>query len=221
MKVVHEETIQSLNAAASIVRQGGVVIVPTETFYALAADPFQNDAVRRIFTSKSRSPTKPLPLIAASVDDVKGMVAPLQRTAYILMDRFWPGSVTILFRPARPLAELVTGPDGKIGVRVPTPCPALRLAQRVGGFITATSANVSGDPDPDMVERIAPEVRNAVDLIMDLGPAPGGKPSTVIEPLDSGEVRILREGAVPGVDIRQFLASLPRGNRLDKPLLTR
>lgn len=206
MNVVHDESSKSLDAAASVIRSGGVVIVPTETFYGLAADPLSNVAVRRIFTIKSRSDRKPLPLIAESVDFVKTMMTDLPCTASVLMERFWPGSVTMLLRPAKSLPALVTGPEGKIGVRVPPQCPARSLAARVGGLITSTSANLSGDADPDMVDLIALEVRHSVDLIMDLGPTPGGKPSTVVEPLEDS-ARIVREGAVPAAIIRDYLSS--------------
>jgi len=206
MNVVHDEGAVSLDVAATIIRSGGVVIVPTETFYGLAADPFNNVAVRRIFTIKSRTVDKPLPLIAQSVEFVKIITTDQPRTANVLMKRFWPGSVTMLLRPARPFPALVTGPGGKIAVRVPPPCPARSLAALVGGLVTSTSANLSGDADPDMVDLIALGVRHSVDLIMDLGPTPGGKPSTVVEPLEDN-VRIVREGAVPAVIIREYLSS--------------
>jgi L-threonylcarbamoyladenylate synthase len=206
MNIVRDESPESLDAAAAVIRRGGVVIVPTETFYGLAADPFRDDSVSRIFTIKSRSERKPLPLIAESIDFVRAMTSELPRTARMLMERFWPGSVTMLLRPARPLAALLTGREGKIGVRVPPSCPARNLAAQAGGLITSTSANLSGDADPDLVDLIALEVRHSVDLIMDLGPTSGGKPSTVIEPLDD-RVRIVRDGAVPAAAIRDYLSS--------------
>jgi len=185
-----------LEKAAGVLRSGGVVIVPTETFYALAADPFQEEPVRRIFKLKGRTEEKPLPLIAADRDLVMKVIARPSDLALELMNRFWPGSLTIVLQPARPLSRLVSAADGKIGVRVPPPCAARTLARMAGGWITATSANISGDPDPEQISRIAEPVRNAVDFIVDLGPSPGGKPSTVLEPLDNA-VRLIREGALP------------------------
>jgi L-threonylcarbamoyladenylate synthase len=93
------------------------------------------------------------------------------------------------------MSRLLTGPSGKIGVRVPPPCPARHLAERAGGWITATSANLSDRPNPQRVADIAEHVQQAVDMVIDLGPTPGGKPSTVVEPI--GEyLRVIREGAV-------------------------
>ncbi|MFH1114347.1 MAG: L-threonylcarbamoyladenylate synthase [Pseudomonadota bacterium] len=181
--------------AAAIVRSGGVVIVLTETFYALAADPFRDDAVARIFSIKDRPRDKPLPLIAASRDLVRQMAPAPGPVAHALMNRFWPGSLTILLRPAGPVSKLLTGPSGKIGVRVPPPCAARSVAELSGGWLTATSANLSGDPNPDTIARIAPLVLRAVDMVMDCGSAPGGNPSTVVEPLDNG-IRIIRPGGI-------------------------
>lgn len=184
-----------IERAAEVVRSGGLVIVPTETFYALAADPFQEEAVRRIFQVKLREENKPLPLIAADqriVDKLIENPTPLTKR---LMDRFWPGSLTILLEPGVKLSKLLQGPSGKIGVRVPPPCPARALSERVGGWITATSANLSGRPNPQRVADIADEVQRGADMILDLGPTPGGKPSTVVEPIGEG-LRVVREGAI-------------------------
>ncbi len=184
-----------IGEAAAIIRSGGVVIVLTETFYALAADPFQVEAVERIFSIKERPRDKPLPLIAASRNVVRRMVLNPGPVAEALMDRFWPGSLTILLEPALPVSELLSGPNGKIGVRVPPSCAARTVAELAGGRLTATSANLSGDPNPDTIRRIAPRVLRSVDLVVDCGTAPGGNPSTVVEPLDNG-VRIIRPGAI-------------------------
>lgn len=178
-----------------IIRSGGVAILPTETFYALAADPWNEDAVRRIFRIKARPHDKPLPLIAADRQCVERVIVPPGPEVIGLMDEFWPGSLTILVTPSRPVTRLLTDPAGRIGVRVPPICPARLVAERVGGWLTATSANRSGEPDADEVSKIARTVRDAVDLVVDLGRTPGGLPSTVVM-WSGGQLRIIREGAV-------------------------
>jgi L-threonylcarbamoyladenylate synthase len=181
--------------AAGIVRSGGVVIVPTETFYALAADPFQEPAVLKIFRIKSRNRGKPLPLIASERSVVESLIRDPGPVALALMDRFWPGSLTILLSPMIDMSGLLKGPGGKIGVRVPPDCPARKLAAETGGWITATSANLSGDPEPRQISSIARDVLEMVDLIIDVGATPGGRPSTVVEPLGSSFL-IVRHGVV-------------------------
>ncbi len=189
--------------AERVLRAGGIVVAPTETFYALAADPLQENAVRQIFSIKARDEKKPLPLIAADVATAKNVIQAEQRLAHRMMERFWPGSLTILMEPSRSFSRLITGPAGKIGIRVPPWCPARILATRTSGLITATSANISGGPDPVDVTAISPLVSGSVDLVLDLGPAPGGRPSTVVEIMDR-DFRIVREGAIPESVIRDF-----------------
>ena len=188
--------------AANLVRGGGVVLVPTETFYALATDPFQDESLQRIFAIKLRDEGKPLPLIASDPASVYRLVGQPDARVRRLMDSFWPGSLTIVLGTTRAVPVALTGPTGKIGVRIPPPCPARTLARRAGGWITATSANLSGEPNPDRVDEIAVKVLNAVDLILDFGPSPGGEPSTVVEPLGS-TIRIIRDGAIPGAMIEE------------------
>jgi L-threonylcarbamoyladenylate synthase len=189
--------------AGVIIRSGGLVILPTETFYALAASPFHEEAVRRVFRVKRRDEKKPLALIASDMTTVKELVCRMSTLEQMLTDGFWPGSLTILLVPSKQVSTLLMGPEGKIGVRIPPDCPARTTAARVGGWLTATSANLSDDPSPDDVSKIAGEVLDAVDMVMDLGPTPGGKPSTVVEPLD-GDCRVLREGAVPESVVRDY-----------------
>jgi L-threonylcarbamoyladenylate synthase len=196
-----EKTVQK---ARDVVRSGGVVIVPTETFYGLAADPFNEKTVLRIFQIKSRSHFKPLPLIAADRSAVERLVPNPGPEALRLMDRFWPGSLTILLKTTVPLSKLLTGEGGKVGVRIPPDCAARWLAGAVGGLITATSANFAGEPNPDIVQKISASVIAAVDLVVDLGASPGGKPSTVID-LEYGKLRVIREGAVAAKEIESFM----------------
>ena len=207
MSITLSHAHESLMARASkAIRSGGVVIVPTETFYGLAADPFQEAAVERIFSIKSREHDKPLPLIAASIESVARLVEPPDAQIATLMEAFWPGSLTLLLRPIPPLPHLLMGQGGKIGVRVPPPCPARTLAERSGGWITATSANLSRDPNPREISQIDPTVVAAVDLVVDLGPSPGGLPSTVVD-CEGSSLRILREGAVPESKLLQVLTA--------------
>ncbi len=198
--------------AAEIIRSGGLVIVATETFYGLAADPFQEKALERIFAVKERDRGKPLPLIASRREMVEAAVEPCAPWVAELMSRFWPGSLTILFTPAVSVSRLVTGPFRKIGVRVPPQSAARDLAENSGGWITATSANLSGDPSADEVFKISEAVLRAVDLVIDTGPTPGGLPSTVIEPLESS-LKCIRPGAVPYFLLREFAQA--QGLKLD------
>jgi L-threonylcarbamoyladenylate synthase len=201
-------TEKILMKARDVIRTGGIVIVPTETFYGLAADPFNDEAVRRVFSIKSRRINSPLPLIASDRKTVeKSLLSPDSRIS-ILMDRFWPGSLTLVLQLAARFAEPILGASGKVGVRVPPDSAARKLAELAGGFITATSANFSGDPPPDDVRKVPAALLSLVDFVIDLGPTPGGKPSTVIE-IDRGVLEVIREGAIPVDRIRTVLNEVP------------
>jgi L-threonylcarbamoyladenylate synthase len=206
-----------ITGAGEIIRSGGVAIIPTETFYALAADPFQEEAVLRIFRIKFRDEKKPLPLIASDRWVVESLAPHPGLLARELMARFWPGSLTILLDPAVEIPKWLRGPGGKVGVRVPPDCPARALAAQAGGWITATSANLSGGPEPQEIALIARKVLDAVDMVIDLGPTPGGKPSTVVEPLDSS-VRIIRHGAIEDSVLLAAVARFLGQIRLDTTL---
>src|SRR5262249_6991286 len=142
--------------AAKWIVNGGVVAIPTDTLYGLAADPFSAAAVARVFEVKGRPADRALPLIAASADQVAAQIGPLWPDAARLAALFWPGPLTLLVAAPRSLASDVAGGTGKVGVRVPADDVARRICAAAGRPITATSANVSGDAptaDPSEVER--------------------------------------------------------------------
>ena len=173
-----------MEKAIRAILKGGTVIIGTETYYAIAVNPFLGKAVERIFSIKRRSSGSPLPLIAASQEFVNSKtfnVSPIART---LMKTFWPGSLTILLDAEKEFSRYVRNEFGKIGVRVPPDCPARRLAAEVGGWITATSANFSGEAAPKTVDEIPIELVDSVDEVLDDGSCPGGMPSTVIDVSD-------------------------------------
>jgi L-threonylcarbamoyladenylate synthase len=184
-----------VRAAAAVLRRGGVVAYPTETFYALGALARDAAAVDRLARTKGRPDGKPLPLLApdrAGVEDV----ALLEGAAARLADAFWPGPLTLVL-PARPgLPGAVTAGTGTVGIRVPGSDVARALAREAGGALVSTSANLAGGPPPASPSALAPELAARLDHVLDGGPAPGGLPSTVA--LCEGEVlRVLRPGPVP------------------------
>ena len=197
----------AFDRAERALRAGGIVIAPTETFYALAADPFQESAVRQIFSIKGRDEKKPLPLIAADLGTVKKLVPAEQKLAHRMMERFWPGSLTILVEPSRAFSRLLTGPGGKIGVRVPPWCPARILATRTSGLITATSANISGEPAGRTVQEIKIRLNEGIDLYLDAGILPESKPSTVVSVVHQPP-KLIREGVISFEALQTFVPQI-------------
>jgi len=195
----------AIEEAATWIRRGGVVALPTDTLYGLAADPFSSTAVSRIYAVKGRAAERALPLVAADAAQVAACLGQLSPAAERLAGRFWPGPLTLLLAAPRALAVEVSGGTGKVGVRVPA-CDVTRaICAAVGRPITATSANVSGEPataDPGEVERT---IGHGVDLLIDTGRTPGGAPSTIVDATGSGQPRLIREGAVAWDEIQAWL----------------
>ena len=185
----------SLRAAAEVIAAGGVVALPTETFYGLAADPFRAAAVARVFAVKGRPSERALLLIASDVEQVTSHLGPLPPMGRRLAEKFWPGPLTLVVEAPARLAKEVTGGTGTVGVRVPAHDVARDLCRTCGRPLTATSANVSGEPpspDPDEVERA---LGARIDLLLDAGRAPGGRPSTVVD-VTGQTPRLVRAGAI-------------------------
>jgi len=184
----------TLRAAADTLRAGGVVALPTETFYGLAAAALDTSSVRRIFELKGRPESKPLLVLVASVAMAE-TVAHVAPTARDLMTRYWPGALTLVL-PALPVVPpIVTAGTGTLGVRL-SPHPIARgLVELLGEPVTAPSANPSGLAPPTSAAGVLAYFPEGIDLILDGGVTPGGEPSTVLD-LTTEPARILRQGAV-------------------------
>ena len=182
-----------LEAAVHLLRAHGVVAFPTDTLYGLAADPRSEVALARLMSLKGRAADKSVALVAASLEQARH-VATFDENALRLAAQFWPGPLTLVLPALRHVLRPVRSPDGLVGVRVPAHPVACALAQLAGTPLTATSANIAGQPatpDPDEVVRMLP----ALDAIVDAGRLAGGPPSTLVQ-VDGGTVTVLREGAV-------------------------
>jgi L-threonylcarbamoyladenylate synthase len=183
-----------IRAAAAVLRRGGVVAYPTETFYAVGALARDAAAVERLARAKGRPDGKPLPLLAADREAVDE-VARLGGAAARLAAAFWPGPLTLVL-PALPgLPGAVTAGTGTVGIRVPGSEVARALAREAGGAVVSTSANLAGAPPPASPVEIAPELAARLDHVLDGGLAPGGLASTVVS-CDGESLRVLRQGPV-------------------------
>lgn len=197
----------ALAEAVAILDAGGVVAMPTDTLYGLAADPFSSEAVARVFAVKGRPADRAMPLVAADVDQVVNRLGPLSDLARRLASKYWPGPLTLLVARPSSIPADVTGGRVEIGVRVPAHAVTRELCRVSGRLLTATSANLSGEPpsnDPDDIERAFP---TGVDLLLDAGRTPGGPPSTIVD-VTGSEPRLVRAGAIAWEDVQ---ACMQRG----------
>lgn len=192
-----------VDAIAAILRGGGVVAYPTETFYALGARADDAAALARLARAKLRPEGKPLPLLAADLAQVR-RVARLEGDAARVAERLWPGPLTLVLPALPELDDSVTGGSGTVGVRVPGSAVARALAARAGFALVSTSANPSGGPPPASAEELDPSLCAAIDGVLDGGRTPGGLPSTVVR-LEGGALQVLRAGPVTAEAVAEAL----------------
>lgn len=166
--------------AAKCLKSGGIIAIPTDTVYGLAADPFNPDAVKRLYTVKGRPDGKPIPLVLSSVADVHRVSQNLPEFYFHLTDRFWPGGLTIVIE-AKGLLPVLTAGGNTVGVRIPDNPLLLQILQAFGGPAAITSANLSGEPPATSPEEIGEELASRIDMIVDGGKTPGPIPSTVYD----------------------------------------
>jgi L-threonylcarbamoyladenylate synthase len=198
----------AIATAARAISAGKIVAIPTDTLYGLAVDPFQADAVKRVFAVKGRAAEQALPLIGADAGQIEHQLGGLGVVGRLLADRFWPGPLTLIIRLQATLPRNVTR-TGTIAVRVPAHPAARELCRVSRGPVTATSANISGAPasaDPDEVVR---SLGAAIDVMLDAGPTPGGPASTIVD-ITGAAPRLVRAGAVAWEEIQ---ACVDRGRR--------
>jgi L-threonylcarbamoyladenylate synthase len=196
MRISEKDIVYAIETAADILSRGGVIAFPTETFYGLGVKYNNTAALRRLYEIKQRPHERALPLIIGDRKMLSLIAETITDTEEKLMNKFWPGPLTILFDAKDNLPELVTAGTGKVAVRIPGKSFALELARKVQFPITATSANISGMLPADSPDNIVKYFGNELDLLIDGGKTGGGKPSTIVD-VRGGEIIILRAGVVP------------------------
>jgi L-threonylcarbamoyladenylate synthase len=183
----------ALRRAAEVIGRGGVVAYPTDTFYGLAVDPRNAEAVERLFVVKGRDADKASPLIASSLAQAAAAVE-FTDMGRRLAERLWPGPLSLVLRAKDALSRDVLGRGDTAAIRVPRDEIARGLAAAVGYCITATSANLSGHPPASTPALIDAQVRGRIDFILE-GTSPGGAPSTIVDV--TGDLpRLVRAGAI-------------------------
>ncbi len=194
--------------AVECLKSGGIIAIPTDTVYGLAADPFNPDAVQRLYTVKGRPDGKPIPLVLSSVADVHRVSQNLPEFYFHLTERFWPGGLTIVIE-AKDLIPVLTAGGNTVGVRIPDNLLLLQILRTFGGPAAITSANLSGEPPATSPEEIGEELALRIDMIVDGGKTPGPIPSTVYDISVSPPV-IRRHGVISEETLTQEFACYNR-----------
>ena len=188
------DTKASIDAAVDMLRSGGLIALPTDTLYALAASASDATAVRRAFAIKGRDGQKPLPLLVSdgAMAERAGI---LDNRARRLIERFWPGALTIVVDKQPQFQSEALAAGSTVALRAPDHALTLEVIRRLDGPVTGTSANLSGGPDPDSVAEVHHQIGNRLDLVIDAGVCPAGISSTIVDCSGAGW-RILRTGVI-------------------------
>jgi len=203
MKIIKADE-EGIKIAAETMRNGGVVIYPTETVYGIGCIPSDPDASKRICEIKGRA-ENPLPLVCSDVEMARKVVQ-FNVTAEKLAEAFWPGPLMFILPSKVVYPMWVTHGKNTLGLRVPGAEVTRKLAELAGGVIVSTSANKSGEPPATTAKEAFSKTGFKVDLVLDGGPSPGGEPSTILD-LSGKEMWILRSGPITG---SQIMATLKR-----------
>lgn len=196
-----------IEKAAKIIRDGGLVLFPTETVYGIGANALNDDAVRKIFIAKGRAQDNPLILHISDMEMLSKITDDISKLEYHLMDTFWPGPFTIVLNKKDGIANVATCNGDTVGVRMPSNKIAHDLIKKSNIPIAAPSANISGKPSGTKLQDIVLELKDKVDYILDGGESDIGLESTVVRVIDN-EVRILRPGRITKEDIEKVVSNV-------------
>lgn len=195
MKIVNAKRKRSVTEAAQTILDGGVIIYPTETIYGIGANALEPKIVERVYDTKERRRSNPILVLIPDRSAVDELALEIPEVAGELMSRFWPGPLTIIFKSTPIVPKILTAGSGKIGIRVSSDEFCRELLNICKIPITSTSANLSGEPDPNSISMINRRVLDAVDLIVDAGTLISQTPSTVVD-VTEGRTELVREGAI-------------------------
>ncbi|HHL34271.1 MAG TPA: threonylcarbamoyl-AMP synthase [Desulfobulbaceae bacterium] len=202
-----------MEQAVLLLGRGGLVAYPTESWYGLAVDPFNREAVDRLFAVKRREKSKPLPTLISSYAQLVLLTRDVPVCYRVLMEKFWPGPLTLVF-PAHPYvpACLTAGTD-TVAVRLSSHPVAAGLAEAYGGPITATSANISGETPQDTAQGVVGCLGDEIDMVLDGGRTAGICASTVVS-CPAGTLTCLREGRIAFAGVKEAVQEMKREGKI-------
>ncbi|PYV88884.1 MAG: threonylcarbamoyl-AMP synthase [Acidobacteria bacterium] len=195
----------ALEIASTAILNGSVISLPTDTFYALGADPFNLRAVEQIFQIKGRQGWKPLLLLIDSVDQAKAIARNIPDVFHEIAEQFWPGPLTLILPAANNLPFKVTGGTGTVGMRIPDLAITRQLIRAIDLPVIGTSANLSARPACATADEVLQQLGGKIELVLDYGQLNGTAASTILD-LTEEPARLIREGAVPSKELAKYLS---------------
>jgi tRNA threonylcarbamoyl adenosine modification protein (Sua5/YciO/YrdC/YwlC family) len=204
------DRVTGLREAASAVRRGELVVLPTDTVYGIGADAFSKEAVGDLLEAKGRGRNMPTPVLIGSPNTLHGLVTDFSELAWELVDAFWPGALTLVAKHQPSLQWDLGDTRGTVAVRMPLHPVAIELLTDVGPM-AVSSANLTGHPAPENCDYAQEMLGDSVSVYLDGGPTPGNVPSSIVDV--SREVPLLlREGAISADELRKVVPDLEVAN---------
>jgi L-threonylcarbamoyladenylate synthase len=198
------EALENLSAAVQVLKGGDVIVFPTETLYGLGADALNDAAVEKVFQLKGRDPRNPIPVLVADQKMLHTLVAKKPTVAQKLMDRYWPGPLTLVLPGRKNIPKPLCNPTGGVGVRISSQPIAALLIKGLGRPLTATSANPSGKEPARTLQEAKTYFADRVELFVDGGTLTSKSGSTVVEVIEDN-VKVVREGEISASELQRFL----------------
>jgi len=193
--------------AVDVLARGGIIAFPTDTVYGVGANARQPEAIAALYEVKGRPLNKAIPVLLARPEELCRVAREVSESAWRLAERFWPGALTLVVRRAPSLPPILTAGGSTVAVRVPDHPVVWALIEGLGAPLAATSANISAWPSPMTADGVLAQLEGRIALLLDGGPCPGGKPSTLVD-LTVTPVRILRPGPITADQIWGVLSSI-------------
>lgn len=182
-----------MKECVDIIKNGGIVIFPTDTVYGIGCNVFNENAIKKIFEIKNREYNKPINVLCSNIKDIHNLALELKEKEKEIIDKYMPGACTLIVNKKKEISNLLTAGLNTVGVRIPDNNIAIELISKCGIPIATTSANISGKMDNVEIGNIFEEFRDKVDIIIDGGKSKIGVPSTIVE-VERDKIKVLRQG---------------------------
>ena len=201
IKIGTDDNTKNLKLAANVIKNGGIVIFPTETVYGIGTNGLDSEAVKKLYEVKNRSLTKPISLLVSNFDMINQVAKDIKEMEYKIMKNFFPGPLTIILNKKSCVPDILTANGNTVGIRMPDNEIALKLIELSEVPIATPSANISGKPSGTNIEDIKKDFEGKVDLFIDNGKSKIGNGSTIVK-VENNEIKILRQGVITKEQIK-------------------
>lgn len=199
-----EKDFTKLEEPAQIIKNGGIVVFPTETVYGIGANALNAEAVKKIYEIKKRPLSKPITLLVNSIDMIERVAKDITPFEYAIIKKFFPGPLTIILQKKDVIPDIVTSGGSTVGIRMPANEIALELINRAGVPLATPSANISDKPSKTNIKDVMSDFPEGVDCFIDGGKSKIGVASTIVQVID-GVPHILRQGTITEEQINKLI----------------